>query len=66
MARKPNYDFEKRRKEQERQAKKEAKREDKLRRKREGIPDDDGIEAFPPAEPSPEGGETPRVADATE
>ena len=66
MARKPNYDFEKRRKEQERQAKKEAKREDKLRRKREGIPEDDAIEPFPPAESSPESGEAPRLADATE
>ena len=40
MARKPNYDFEKRRKEQERRAKKDAKREDRLRRKREGVPED--------------------------
>ena len=40
MARKPNYDFEKRRKEQERKAKKDAKREDRLRRREEGIVDD--------------------------
>ena len=40
MERKPNYDFEKRRKEQERAAKKEAKREDRLRRKQEGEVDD--------------------------
>lgn len=40
MARKPNYDFEKRRKEQDRKAKKDAKREDRLRRKAEGLPDD--------------------------
>src|SRR6185436_805244 len=33
LARKPNYDFEKRRKEQERQKKKEAKREERLQRK---------------------------------
>jgi hypothetical protein len=33
LARKPNYDFEKRRKEQDRKAKKDAKREDRLRRK---------------------------------
>jgi hypothetical protein len=61
VARKPNYDFEKRRKEQERQAKKEAKREDKLRRKREGIADEtDAI----PADGTPvEGGEEPRLAD---
>lgn len=35
MPRKPNYGFEKRRKEQERQKKTEAKREEKLRRKEE-------------------------------
>ena len=40
MARKPNYDFEKRRKEQERKAKKDAKREDRQRRRDEGIIDD--------------------------
>lgn len=39
MARKPNYDFEKRRKEQERAAKKEAKREERQRRKDEGQPE---------------------------
>jgi hypothetical protein len=36
LARKPNYDYEKRRKEMERKAKKDAKREDRLRRKRDG------------------------------
>lgn len=36
MARKPNYDFEKRRKEQERKAKKEARAEEKRLRKEEG------------------------------
>ena len=36
LARKPNYDFEKRRKEMDRKAKKDAKREDKARRKSEG------------------------------
>ena len=35
MARKPNYDFEKRKKELDRKAKKDAKKEEKLRRKRE-------------------------------
>jgi len=59
LARKPNYDFEKRRKETERRAKKDAKREDRLRRKREGtsdepeeltLPADDG-EAPAPAPP---------------
>jgi hypothetical protein len=33
MARKPNYDFEKRKKEQERQAKKDAKRADRQQRR---------------------------------
>jgi hypothetical protein len=36
LARKPNYDFEKRKKEQDRKAKKDAKREDRLARKRAG------------------------------
>ena len=40
MARKPNYDFEKRRKEQDRKAKKDAKREDRLRRKADGLETD--------------------------
>jgi len=35
LARKPNYNFEKRNKELTRQAKKDAKREEKLRRKQE-------------------------------
>jgi hypothetical protein len=43
LARKPNYDFEKRRKEQDRKAKKDAKREDRLRRKAEGLPEEDDI-----------------------
>ena len=34
MARKPNYDFEKRKKEMDRKAKKDAKREDRLQRTR--------------------------------
>ena len=34
MARKPNYDFEKRKKEMDRKAKKDAKREDRLQRQR--------------------------------
>ena len=36
MARKPNYDFEKRKKEQDGKAKKDAKREERLARKRGG------------------------------
>lgn len=40
LARKPNYDYEKRRKETERQAKKDAKKEERLRRKALGIVDE--------------------------
>lgn len=58
MAKKPNYDFEKRKKEQERQKKKEAKREERLARKREGngefLPGIDDAEAAPAAEGEPE------------
>ena len=36
MAKRPNYDFEKRKKEQDRKAKKDAKREERLQRKRSG------------------------------
>lgn len=50
MARKPNYDFEKRRKEMDRKAKKDAKRDEKLRRKEAGIVD----EEYPPATPESE------------
>ena len=50
MARKPNYDFEKRRKEEERKKKKDAKREERLQRKSDnadgaeeaGMPETDG------------------------
>ncbi len=45
MAKKPNYDFEKRRKELERKQKKDAKREERLYRKRHGLPEDgDAVE----------------------
>ena len=37
MARKPNYDYEKRRREAEKKAKKDAKREEKARRKALGL-----------------------------
>ena len=52
MARKPNYDFEKRRKELDRKAKKDAKREERLQRKSEesqtpDVPQADG-DALPP------------------
>lgn len=48
LAKKPNYDFEKRKKEQERAKKKEAKRADRLARRQaggasEGDPDLEGI-----------------------
>jgi hypothetical protein len=40
LAKKPNYDFEKRKKEQDRKKKKDAKREERLLRKRsDGEPD---------------------------
>ena len=52
MVRKPNYDFEKRRKEQDRKAKKDAKREDRLRRKAEGLPEEDGELSEPGAPPA--------------
>jgi hypothetical protein len=51
MARKPNYDFEKRRKEQDRKAKKDAKRADRQARRDERQPD--GTE--PTVEPGEEG-----------
>lgn len=40
MAKKPNYDFEKRRKELDRKQKKDAKRDERLNRKRNGLPED--------------------------
>jgi hypothetical protein len=39
LAKKPNYDFEKRKKEQDRKKKKDAKREERLLRRREGTVD---------------------------
>ncbi|MEP6618309.1 MAG: hypothetical protein ABJE47_03295 [bacterium] len=45
MAKKPNYDFEKRKKEQDRKKKKDAKREERLLRKRgDGEPLEEGEE----------------------
>jgi hypothetical protein len=55
MARKPNYDFDKRRKELDRKARKEAKRADRQQR-REGQAED-----APPSEPSPSNGELPAI-----
>ncbi len=40
VAKKPNYDFEKRKKEQDRKKKKDAKREERLARKRDGLDPD--------------------------
>ena len=50
MARKPNYDFEKRKKEMDRKAKKDAKREDRLKRSRE---EEEGMPASPAADGDP-------------
>lgn len=54
MARKPNYDFEKRRKEMDRKAKKDAKREDRLQRRRAGLENDgvEGVESGESGEPT--------------
>ena len=46
LARKPNYDFEKRRKELDRKAKKDAKREERQQRRQESI--DNGVEGADP------------------
>ncbi len=46
LARKPNYDFEKRRKELDRKAKKDAKREERLQRKQENA--ENGVEGGDP------------------
>ena len=54
MAKKPNYDFEKRKKEQDRQRKKEAKREERLARKREGLGAEEGDVTEPTSENEPE------------
>ena len=45
MARKPNYNYEKRRKEMDRQAKKAARKEERDARKQEGVTDAVPIEA---------------------
>ncbi|MDQ3996993.1 MAG: hypothetical protein M3303_08230 [Gemmatimonadota bacterium] len=49
MARKPNYSFEKRKKELDRKAKKDAKREDRRRRRDEGQPEDVDVSGGPTA-----------------
>lgn len=53
MAKKPNYDFEKRRKELDRKQKKDAKRDERLTRKRNGTSEDGDV-----AEGEGEDGET--------
>lgn len=52
MARKPNYDFEKRRKEQERKAKKDAKAEERRRRREAGEPEPDTLDDLLDRQPS--------------
>jgi len=54
LARKPNYGFEKRKKEMDRKAKKDAKREDRRRREEEARGEESG-ESLPPAESEPGG-----------
>ena len=46
LPKKPNYDFEKRRKEQDRKQKKDAKREERLQRKQENA--ENGVEGADP------------------
>ena len=59
MARKPNYDFDKRRKEQDRKAKKDAKRADRQQRRDERQADDaSASEPLPPDQEQP-GNEPP-------
>ena len=53
MARKPNYDFEKRKKEMERKAKKDAKREDRAQRRNESANENDAPTTGESAEPEP-------------
>lgn len=60
MARTPNYDFEKRRKELERKAKKEGRREEKRLRKERGEAGDD----VTPADDAADGSEQPLEGDS--
>jgi hypothetical protein len=61
LARKPNYGFEKRKKELDRKAKKDAKREDRRRRREEALSEDVGVPR--PPDDSAEGSDsgTPAV-----
>ena len=55
MAKKPNYDFEKRKKEMDRKKKKDAKREERLARKRDGTPElDEFGNPLPPGDADPD------------
>jgi hypothetical protein len=56
VARKPNYGFEKRKKETDRKAKKDAKREQRLQRRREGATPEPESGVVVPQEDSPLGG----------
>lgn len=60
MARKPNYSFEKRKRELDRKAKKDARDENRRRRKAEGATDEETAEATP----GEEGGAPVEGADA--
>ena len=51
MAKKPNYDFEKRKKEQDRKKKKDAKREERLQRNRAEETPDNADAAQPTDQP---------------
>jgi len=56
MARKPNYDQEKRRKEQDRKARKEAKRAERQQRREETEPDGSALpDSSPAGEPLADG-----------
>ena len=54
LARKPNYDFEKRKKEQDRKAKKDAKREERQQRRDERRQEDEANAPTPPESTSGE------------
>ena len=54
MAKKPNYDFEKRKREQEKKAKKEEKKQRRLDNAAAGIVEEDDLEAYGIIRPSAE------------
>lgn len=61
LARKPNYSFEKRKRELDRKAKKDARDENRRRRRAEGLPADEEQEGAVPAD---EGTSQPEGAEA--